>query len=116
MFLVNLCSYKTNVYKPFDQQKLVWTGYYQAVDSTDRPVSSATRAKGPQDPTYKTETVFGGDTYVGRYSFRTTSQDWGAVFLKDGSEKPIQSNLGDIFMASCYGAWRFSLFLLSIEQ
>ena len=87
MFLVNLCSYKTNVYKPFDQQKLVWTGYYQAVDSTDRPVSSATRAKGPQEPTYKTETVFGGDTYVGRYSFRTTSQDWGAVFIKGGCRK-----------------------------
>lgn len=92
MFLVNLCSYKTNVYKPFDQQKLVWTGYYQAVDSTDRPVSSATRAKGPQEPTYKTETVFGGDTYVGRYSFRTTSQDWGAVFFKGGSEIDNSSN------------------------
>ena len=105
MFLVNLCSYKTNVYKPFDQQKLVWTGYYQAVDSTDRPVSSATRAKGPQEPTYKTETVFGGDTYVGRYSFRTTSQDWGAVFMKDGAEKPIE-NLGQRLHGKLiYGAW-----------
>ena len=115
MFLVNLCSYKTNVYKPFDQQKLVWTGYYQAVDSTDRPVSSATRAKGPQDPTYKTETVFGGDTYVGRYSFRTTSQDWGAVFMKDGAEKANRESWATSSWQANTGMVRHPI-LLSIER
>lgn len=68
VYLVNLCVYKTNVYKPFDQQRLVWTGYYQKIDKTQRGVTS-------------TNTVFGGDTYVGRYSFRSTSQDFGAVFF-----------------------------------
>ena len=82
MYLVNLCSYKKNVYRPFDQQKLVWTGYYQKV--IDRPTSDAKEAAG----IYKTETVFGGDTYVSRYSFRATSQDYGAAFRHDSS-RPI---------------------------
>ena len=68
LFLVNLCVYKTNVYKPFDQQRLVWTGYYQKLSrNTGKFIES-------------TNTVFGGDTYISRHSFRTTSQDYGACF------------------------------------
>ena len=88
MFLINLCSYKTNVYKPFDQQKLVWTGYYQPIESVERPTAEGSRLE--SNPyVYKTETVFGGDTYVGRYSFRTTSQDWGACFRASSSQYSI---------------------------
>ena len=76
LFLVNLCSYKTNVYKPFDQQKLVWTGYYQPLDDA----KSEEAREEDNTYIYNTSTVFGGDTYVGRYSFRTTSQDYGACF------------------------------------
>jgi hypothetical protein len=79
VYLVNLCVYKTNVYKPFDQQRLVWTGYYQKIDKTQRGVTS-------------TDTVFGGDTYVGRYSFRSTSQDFGAVFLTNANADATNSD------------------------
>jgi hypothetical protein len=77
LFLVNLCSYKTNVYKPFDQQKLVWTGYYQPLDDA----RSAGAKEEDNEYMYNTRTVFGGDTYIGRHSFRTTSQDYGACFF-----------------------------------
>jgi hypothetical protein len=77
LFLVNLCSYKTNVYKPFDQQRLVWTGYYQPLDDA----RSGEAKEEDNAYIYRTSTVFGGDTYVGRYSFRTTSQDYGACFF-----------------------------------
>lgn len=66
LFLVNLCVYKNNVYKPFDQQKLVWTGYYQKLQGNKNIEA--------------TNTVYGGDTYISRHSFRTTSQDYGAMF------------------------------------
>lgn len=67
-YLVNLCVYKTNVYKPFDQQKLVWTGYYQKIDKSRTKYLESTN------------TVYGGDTYISRHSLRTTSQDFGACF------------------------------------
>lgn len=67
MYLVNLCVYKTNVYKPFDQQRLVWTGYYQKLDSSGKY-------------SYGTDVVYGGDTFVSRHSFRASSQDFGACF------------------------------------
>ena len=80
LFLVNLCAYKTNVYKPFDQQRLVWTGYYQPISSDrDRDLEKQVDAGNPN--IYKTDTIFGGDTYVSRYSFRTTSQDYGSSFF-----------------------------------
>jgi len=76
-YLVNLCVYKSNVYKPFDQQKLVWTGYYQKIDKSRTKYVEATN------------TVYGGDTYVSRHSFRTTSQDFGACFqLGSNARKP----------------------------
>ena len=28
-YLINLCSIKENVYDSFDEQQLVWTGYYE---------------------------------------------------------------------------------------
>ena len=79
VYLVNLCSYKTNVYKPFDQQRLVWTGYYQPLD--DNKVAGA-RADEDNSYTYKTNTIFGGDTFVNRHSVRTTSQDYGTCFYR----------------------------------
>lgn len=75
LYLSNLCAYKTNVYKPFDQQKLVWTGYYQ-------PIASAK----PADDNiniYESEDIFGGDTYISRYGFRHTSEDYNFSYHKD---------------------------------
>ena len=88
LYLVNLCSYKTNVYRPFDQQRLVWTGYYQALDAAS---SRGARTDEDNSYIYKTETVFGGDTYVGRYSFRATSQDYGANFFRQSSGDRTES-------------------------
>lgn len=90
LYLVNLCSYKTNVYKPFDQQRLVWTGYYQPIDlNDDRAAGFKTEEN---DYIYATNVVFGGDTYVGRYSFRATSQDYGSCFNLDGGDKSNSNN------------------------
>lgn len=74
LYLVNLCAYKTNVYKPFDQQRLVWTGYYQ-------PIASKPNAE--TEYVVETESVFGGDTYISRYGFRHTSEDYTFSFDKD---------------------------------
>lgn len=72
LYLVNLCAYKTNVYKPFDQQKLVWTGYYQPIES-----------KSNDTYVFETDSVFGGDTYISRYGFRHTSEDYIFSFDKN---------------------------------
>jgi hypothetical protein len=73
LYLTNLCSYKRNVYQPFDEQKLVWTGYYK---SLDKDPNSAFESYG----IFQSEIVHGGDTYISRHSFRTTSQDYGTLF------------------------------------
>ena len=90
LYLVNLCSYKTNVYKPFDQQRLVWTGYYQSLDTKDD--RDAIYRTDDNNHVYSTQPVFGGDTYVGRYSFRATSQDYGACFNLGGGDKSDSKN------------------------
>lgn len=78
LYLVNLCAYKTNVYKPFDQQRLVWTGYYQ-------PIVSKPNAE--TEYVVETESVFGGDTYISRYGFRHTSEDY-SFCIDPGSDTP----------------------------
>jgi len=76
LYLTNLCAYKTNVYKPFDQQPLVWTGYYQPIVISGKPEDE-------QEYVYETEEIFGGDTYISRYGFRQTSEDYNFCFNKD---------------------------------
>ena len=67
-FLVNLCSLKTDVYKSFDDQKLVWTGYYKKIEEED--------IKGYYEGK-SSDAIFGGDTYISRYSFRSTGVPYG---------------------------------------
>jgi len=93
VYLVNLCSYKTNVYKPFDQQRLVWTGYYQALDEAR---TAGARQDDENPYVYKTDTVFGGDTFVNRHSFRSTSQDYGANFYRGPSNGAFSIGLTDV--------------------
>ena len=54
--IIDLCSYKTSVYNPFDTQPLVWTGYQR-----NHPKSFD-----PDYNTYKRDTfsVFGGDIFI----------------------------------------------------
>jgi hypothetical protein len=83
LYLINLCAYKTNVYKPFDQQRLVWTGYYQPI--SDVRATGASLRGDDNDNIIKTDEIFGGDTYISRYSVRTSSQDYGACFFFGGN-------------------------------
>ena len=85
-YLTNLVSYKTDVFKPFDEQQLVWTGYYKSIDA-DIDSGVANRADDGDDINYYTgaqsDQIFGGDTYIGRYGFRTTGQTYGGIYNKD---------------------------------
>jgi hypothetical protein len=76
-YLVNLCALKSDVYASFDEQKLVWTGHYQSLSDVDPDTGYTAK----QDKNYylgaTSEDVFGGDTYIGRYSFRSTSLSYG---------------------------------------
>jgi len=108
IFLANLHSYKTDVFNPFDNQTLVWTGYYQPLQITataletgsigetydsnylnncfqntdDKDVILETYA---DDNNYftgiETGWVFGGDTFIARYNYRMTSSDFPNYYL-----------------------------------
>ena len=103
-WLLNLCSIKTDVFQPFDRQELVWTGFYQEIVSTNTINGAAKDQNGNTTNYYAgAETtadggvVFGGDTYISKYSFRSTSQSYGHAYwrastdLGDGGA----SNAGD---------------------
>lgn len=97
-YLTNLCSAKTDVFEPFDQQQLISTGYYKstlevntntgldAFDGTTNYYSGAT-----------SDVVFGGDTFICRYGYRTTSQSFGFTWFRSGSNEAHSGTLyGDI--------------------
>jgi len=74
-YLVNLCSIKSDVFKSFDEQSLVWTGYYKEIDLVNEDTGTTS-----SDNYYvgaESDNIFGGDTYIGRYSFRSTSISYG---------------------------------------
>ena len=78
-WLVNVCTAKTDVYQPFDRQELVWTGYYHPIDA-DLDTGQDTSISATVSNYYtgaESENVFGGDTYITKYAFRTTSQSYG---------------------------------------
>jgi hypothetical protein len=75
-YLVNLCSIKSDVYKSFDEQKLVYTGYFERVNAPSTtgvdPTSSKNYYAGAES-----DSIFGGDTYITRYGFRAHGQTYG---------------------------------------
>jgi hypothetical protein len=88
VYVANLCSTKTDVFEPFDAQRLVWTGYYKSLlnvnvntggDPTDLSIPLYT-------PNYYTgaytSNIFGGDTYICRYAYRLTAQKFGFRWFK----------------------------------
>ena len=95
-WLVNVESAKTDVYQPFDKQELVWTGYYRAIIPRKIETNGETEVIGFEtgecsndygtDSNYYTGAssgvIFGGDTYLSRYSFRTTSHSYGHCFFR----------------------------------
>ena len=88
VYVANLCSTKTDVFEPFDAQRLVWTGYYKSLlnvnvetgaDPTDLsiPLYSVNYYAGTFTPN-----IFGGDTYICRYAYRLTAQKHGFRWFK----------------------------------
>ena len=88
VYIANLCSTKTDVFEPFDAQRLVWTGYYKSllnvnintgIDPTDFtiPLFTMNYYTGAITPN-----IFGGDTYICRYAYRLTSQGFGFRYFK----------------------------------
>jgi len=76
-YLINLCSIKENVYDSFDEQQLVWTGYYKSLKNVDKE-----SGYDPEDNKYyfegtTSDEIFGGDTYITRYGFRSTVLSYG---------------------------------------
>ena len=102
-WLVNLESAKTDVHSPFDKQELVWTGYYhpinpkKALDQDGNEVINYESGEAEDDygqsQNYylgaSSRKIFGGDTYITRYSFRATSHSYGHCFFRGAP------NLGD---------------------
>lgn len=41
VYLTNLCAEKSDVFEPFDQQKLVWTGFYRDLSDADPATGTA---------------------------------------------------------------------------
>lgn len=109
VYLVNMCSHKSNVYKPFDRQKLVWTGHSQKIlnpnlelgnvspDAVGYEIAETSLSNDFNYYTGATSTpVFGGDTFICRFSVRTTSMEYGHTFSRNptsGAPTTIPSNL-----------------------
>ena len=109
-WLVNLCATKTDVFNPFDQQQLVWTGFYQEINDANLANGAASDQAGNvtnyylgADTTAGDESgkVFGGDTYITKHSFRSTSQSYGhsyfryATDLSDGGASTFYDDYQD---------------------
>jgi hypothetical protein len=105
LYLVNLCSYKTDVFEPFESQQLVWTGYYQSLEDVDVTTGEGVIQENSLTPAINVNyysgatslTIFGGDTFITRYGYRTTSQDSQLVYLNIGRNLGVGRNIwGDV--------------------
>ena len=103
-WLVNICATKTDVFNPFDQQKLVWTGYFHKIqfeDAEHLEEGVSTSPDGETNDHYfkgaSSNIIYGGDTYISRYTFRTTSQSYGHSYFRASSFKrdPVFRDLID---------------------
>ena len=139
-WLVNVESAKTDVYQPFDKQELVWTGYYKAINPkeitlTNGDIDIVGLESGECLDDYgnnsnyydgaESAKIYGGDTYITRYSFRTTSQSYGHCFFRaainlgdggvsdeheamhvyDGNKDRFQADLPDFYNAFDQATW-----------
>jgi hypothetical protein len=89
-YLVNICSNKTDVFEPFDKQQLVWTGYYKSLLGVDTITGVDTDGNyyyGDNSLQSVSGDVYGGDTYICKYSYRTTSNLYGVARFNKGVNK-----------------------------
>tara|TARA_R110002012_G_scaffold5799_4_gene26905 strand:+ start:2458 stop:8340 length:5883 start_codon:yes stop_codon:yes gene_type:complete len=106
-WMVNINAIKTDVFNPLDRQELVWTGYYKEIEDVDLDTGivtdldsndmSAPDTNNYYDGTATSGFVFGGDTFITRYGFRTTSQSYGHTFFRGstGLGDPGSTHSGD---------------------
>mgnify|MGYP003624714663 FL=1 len=95
-YLINLCSIKENVYDSFDEQQLVWTGYYEKLSGVD--IETGNLNSKNYYTGAESSVILGGDTYITRYGFRTTSLTYGAHYYKgEGTQNDIPFNLNNGF-------------------
>ena len=95
-YLINLCSIKENVYDSFDEQQLVWTGYYKSL--TDVDVETGVQKSDNYYEGAESSNIFGGDTYITRYGFRSTCLTYGSHYYNgDGAQNDIPFNLNTGF-------------------
>ena len=100
LLLVNLKAFRTNLYNSFDVQDLVWTGYEVLGDDLDNFVvdENGTPIPAPNTnlPTaFATEDIYGGDTFICRHGYRTTSRE--EVLNRDYF--PIAQDIKSVYMA-----------------
>jgi len=97
-WLVNVCAIRTDVFNPFDRQSLVWTGYYHKIEDVNLTNGAANDGAGNVTNYYlgaDSEEIYGGDTYISKYSFRTTSQSYGHSYFRAAQIKgdPVASSI-----------------------
>ena len=116
-YLLNLCSAKTDVFEPFDSQKLVFTGYFHPIDvKIDYETGQGQNPyqKERQDSYYDgvlTEPIYGGDTYICRYGYRVTSQSFAMKYFVKGINNSHPSNAN-----STWGKWLYGDIPLDIAN
>jgi hypothetical protein len=84
VYLVNLCAKKTDVFAPFDEQQLVWTGYYEEVNVNNFDTGIGGNLGYSFYSGASSGEIYGGDTYICRYSYRTTSANFGLAHFAKG--------------------------------
>lgn len=94
-WMVNICAAKTDVFQPFDQQNLVYTGYTKRIRNVSTSVGTARDEENRSQNYYTGATsdlIFGGDTYISHYSCRTTSQSYGHCFFRANEAYKFRPN------------------------
>ena len=104
VYLINLCAKKTDVFAPFDEQQLVWTGYYKelTVDNYDTGDSGGQSYYAGAI----SDEIFGGDTYICKYSYRTTSANYGLAHFTKGKNNTNITGINNDFI---YGDIPFNM-------
>ena len=97
--LMDLKSFKRNVYLNFESHKLVYTGYEVAGEEFERFKLSSQDTSFPLHPldtsgetNFTTEHIFGGDTYLSRQSVRSRWETNGRTYLHPGGSTPNDTN------------------------
>lgn len=105
-YLINLCSNKTDVFEPFDKQQLVWTGYYKKLTVSNINTGVDTNSNnyyGDSSAISESDPIFGGDTYICRYSYRTTSNLYGLGRFRKGVNNESAYNIGNYLLQNNMG-------------